>query len=216
MPIEQMSNFFSARVDGYDEHMLNNVRGCKEGYIKMAELLPYDVNNILDLGCGTGLELDEIFKTKPLVHVTGIDLTQAMLDKLKQKHPDKNLTLINANYFDYNFGIEKYDVAISFQTMHHFSHNDKIKLYSKICSALKDGGQYIECDYMVIDQADEDLYYNENQRIRKEQGIKDEEFYHYDTPCTIDNQIMLMSKAGFIKSEMIWRVENTTIIVAQK
>lgn len=64
--------------------MLNSVRGCKEGYIKMAELLPHDVNNILDLGCGTGLELDEIFKTKPLIHVTGIDLTQAMLDKLKQ------------------------------------------------------------------------------------------------------------------------------------
>ena len=40
MAIEQMSDIFTARVDGYDEHMLNNVEGCRDGYIKMAELLP--------------------------------------------------------------------------------------------------------------------------------------------------------------------------------
>ena len=33
MGIEQMSDFFTARVDGYDEHMLNNVEGCKDGRV---------------------------------------------------------------------------------------------------------------------------------------------------------------------------------------
>lgn len=216
MQIEKMDDFFTKRVEGYDEHMLNEVEGCKNGYAKMAELLPKNAETILDLGCGTGLELDEIFKINPSINVTGIDLTQAMLDKLKQKHPDKKMTLINANYFNYEFGTCKYDAAISFQTMHHFSHEDKIALYSKIYAALKNNGQYIECDYMVINQEEEDLYYRENLRIRKEQGIPDGEFYHYDTPCTIDNQIKMFYKAGFKKAEMVWRVENTTIIVSQK
>lgn len=216
MQIEQMSDFFTARVDGYDEHMIDQVEGCKEGYVKMAEFLPKDANQILDLGCGTGLELDEIFKTKPFINVTGIDLTQAMLDKLKQKHPDKKLSLINASYFDYDFGTCKYDAVISFQTMHHFSHVDKLKLYSKVFDALKTGGQYIECDYMVGSQEEEDFYYSENKRIRKEQGIPAGEFYHFDTPCTIDNQIEMLSKAGFNTVKMSWRVENTTIIVAEK
>jgi tRNA (cmo5U34)-methyltransferase len=216
MEIEQMSDFFTARVDGYDEHMINEVHGCKEGYVKMAELLPQDATEILDLGCGTGLELEEIFKTKPFIKVTGIDLTQAMLDKLKQKHPYKNLSLIKASYFDYDFGTCKYDVVISFETMHHFSHEDKLKLYSKVNAALKTGGQYIECDYMVESQEEEDFYYRENKRIRKEQDIKDGEFYHYDTPCTIDNQIKILSKAGFRNMEMKWKIENTTIIVARK
>lgn len=216
MSIEQMSDFFTDRVDMYDEHMIKNVEGCKEGYIKMAELLPKEVNELLDLGCGTGLELDEIFKTKPFINVTGIDLTQAMLDKLKQKYPSKNLSLINANYFDYDFGISKYDAAVSFQTMHHFSHEDKLKLYIKIFNALKTNGQYIECDYMVKSQQEEDFYYSENKRIRKEQNIVDGEFYHYDTPCTIDNQIKLLSKAGFKVVKMNWSMKNTTIIVAKK
>lgn len=216
MRIEKMSDFFTARVDGYDEHMFNNVEGCQDGYVKMAELLPQDVEQLLDLGCGTGLELDEIFKRYPYIKVTGIDLTQAMLDKLKEKHPDKNMVLINGSYFDYDFGVYKYDTAISFQTMHHFSHEDKIKLYSNIVTALREGGQYIECDYMLEKQEDEDYYFSENKRIRKENGIKDGEFYHYDTPCTIINQINMLLKAGFKKAKMNWRVGNTTIIVAQK
>lgn len=69
---------------------------------------------------------------------------------------------------------------------------------------------------MVESQQEEDFYFSENKRIRKEQNIPDGEFYHYDTPCTIDNQIKLLSKAGFKAVEMNWRMENTTIIIANK
>ena len=115
-----------------------------------------------------------------------------------------------------DFGIERFDAIISFQTMHHFSHEQKIKLYSKVYSALKPGGNYIECDYMVIEQKDEDFYFKENERIRKEKNIVDGEFYHYDTPCTIDNQLKMLRIAKFEKAEMVWRKANTTMIVADK
>jgi len=214
--LEKMADFFTARVDEYDNHMMNDVVGCKEGYIKMAELLPETVVNLLDLGCGTGLELDEIFKIRPNIKVTGVDLSKAMLGILKQKHPNQDLTLINANYFDYDFGIEWFDAIISFQTMHHFSHEQKIQLYSRIYSALKPGGKYIEGDYMVIEQKDEDYYFKESVRIRIEQNITDGEFYHYDTPCTIENQLKMLRLAKFEKVEMVWRIENSTIVVAER
>lgn len=214
--LEEMDRFFENRCDGYDQHMMDGVEGCAEGYRRMAKLLPQSAGTLLDLGCGTGLELDEIFKRQPDIRVTGVDLTQAMLDKLKQKHPDKNLTLINSDYFDYNFGVKQYDAAVSFQTMHHFSHEDKIKLYAKICGALKNGGCYIECDYMVTEQKEEDFYYSENKRLRREQNIPDGALYHYDTPCTIDNQIAMLKTVGFTQVKFEWRMGNTTILTARK
>ncbi|MDP4133171.1 MAG: class I SAM-dependent methyltransferase [Bacillota bacterium] len=214
MTLEKMDEFFTARVDNYDEHMLSDVPGCREGYKIMAGLIPENTEYLLDLGCGTGLELNEIFKKKPAVCVTGVDLTKAMLDKLKEKYPGKNLKLVNASYFDYDFGQKAFDACISFQTMHHFTHDEKIKLYRKIFNSLKPGGVYIECDYMVENQSDEDFYYSENSRIRIEQGIKDDEFYHYDTPCTIKNQIEMLLNSGFPKVEKVWRLENTTILTA--
>jgi len=214
--LEKMDDFFAARIDVYDEHMLNEVEGCKEGYIKMAELIPDDTETILDLGCGTGLELDEIFKRLPNVSVVGIDLTQAMLDKLREKHPDKHIELICGNYFDVHLGENRFDIAISFQTMHHFSHAEKVELYRKIHRALRPKGQYIECDYMVTEQSVEDELFAENARIRREMNIPEGELYHFDTPCTIDNQIAMVKKAGFSSANMVWRMENTTIIVAKK
>lgn len=120
--MEKMEAFFQKRVEEYDSHMLTEVVGCREGYRKMAQLLPAQTRTLLDLGCGTGLELDEIFKRFPALRVTGVDLTQAMLDKLRQKHPEKQLTLICGDYFKLDFGAEAFDAAVSFQTMHHFTH----------------------------------------------------------------------------------------------
>lgn len=107
MSLEKMDNFFKKRVDEYESHMIENVDGCKDGYIKLAELIPQNCKTILDLGCGTGLELKEIFKKIPDLSVTGVDLTRAMFDKLKENYPNKNLNLICASYFDVDFGINK-------------------------------------------------------------------------------------------------------------
>ena len=214
--LEAMSDFFTARTEMYDEHMLTEVEGCKEGYKKMASLVPKETETLLDLGCGTGLELDEIFRLYPDIKVVGIDLTQSMLDKLRQKHPTNEMRLICGDYFQEPFGVNVFDCAVSFQTMHHFPKDKKLSLYKKLRESLKDGGEYIECDYMVLTQAEEDHWFSENERLRREQGIVDEEFYHYDTPCTVDNQAELLKKAGFSSVEQVFRMENTTMLIAKK
>ncbi|MDR3113015.1 MAG: methyltransferase domain-containing protein [Endomicrobium sp.] len=211
--LEKMTDFFANRIDIYDEQMLSY---CKNGYIKLAETIPDNAKFLLDLGCGTGLELVEIFKRNPKIKVTGIDLTKEMLDKLNERFGNKNIDLINADYFEYDFGANVYDVAISFETLHHFMPVDKIKLYEKIFNGLSANGKYIECDYMVIKQEEEDFCFAENKRLRKENAIKDGEFYHYDTPCTVNNQIIMLKKAGFKNVKEVWREESTTIITAEK
>lgn len=214
--MEKMDEFFAARVEEYDAHMLQSVEGCREAYEEMAKQVPAACCTLLDLGCGTGLELDAIFTRLPSLKVTGIDLTQAMLDKLKEKHPDKALRLICGSYFTVPLGVEAYDCAVSFQTMHHFSHAAKTALYQKIVQALKPNGIYIECDYMVESQQEEDFYFAENARLRREQGIDSTAFYHYDTPCTVENQIAMLYAAGFSSVKRVFRKGNTTLLIARR
>ena len=215
MPLEEMGSFFNARIDGYEAHMLQE---GNEGYVKTAKLIPTTKGlKLLDLGCGTGLELDEIFKVNPTVQVTGIDLAEKLLEKLNQKHAARKsqLNLILADYFEYNFGENTFDVALSVQTLHHFSHEEKIGLYKKIYVSLQQAGFYIESDYMAPTQEFEDFHFAENKRIRAEQGIT-EGFYHYDTPCTVENQIGMLKKAGFSKVEKIGQHGNGAILTARK
>lgn len=211
-----MTDFFACRADGYDEHMLNNVEGCREAYEKMAELIPAEVKELLDLGCGTGPELERIFKLYPDVAVTGIDITEEMLEKLREKYKDKQITLINGDYFKTDIGQCRFDAAISFQTMHHFNHEMKTGLYKKVFDCLGSGGCYIECDYMVETQEEEEHWFSENARIREELNIPKNVLYHYDTPCTIRNQIKMLLRAGFVHVEKVFRIGNTTILTARK
>ena len=212
--LERMADFFVVRLAGYEEHMLMD-EGI-QAYRKMAELVPADTNSILDLGCGTGLELDEIFMRFPDASVTGIDLTREMLDVLEAKHPDKHMRLICGDYLNVDLGNGEFDTAVSFMSLHHFSHGTKVGLYRKVYKALKTNGSYIECDYMVTEQSVEDELFAENARLRWEQGIPEGDHCHFDTPCTIDTQVMLLKKAGFSDVTPVFREGNTTIITAMK
>lgn len=218
MELEEMSSFFNSRVDDYEQHMMNNVDGADKYYIETAKLIPkFKGLELLDLGCGTGLELDEIFKINSTVKVTGVDLAKDMVEKIKQKHGDKlnQINLIIDSYFNYDMGECVFDGALSVQTLHHFNHGEKIRLYKKIFKSLKLNGFYIETDYMAPNQEYEDYGFSENKRIRSELGIT-EGFYHYDTPCTVENQTQMLLTVGFKSVEKIWKHENTVILMAKK
>jgi tRNA (cmo5U34)-methyltransferase len=43
-----------------------------------------------------------------------------------------------------------------------------------------------------------------------------EGFYHYDTPCTVENQTGMLKKAGFTRVEKIGQYGIDVILVARK
>lgn len=196
--LEKMSDFFENRLDGYDEHMLTCIECASEFYPYTANCLPKKEEcHILDLGCGTGLELEEYYLLNPSAKVTGIDLSQGMLSALKKKFADKNITLIFGSYFDVPFGENVFDAAVSVESLHHFAKEEKTPLYAKLCSALKDNGYFILTDYFSLSDEEEMLHRQNLIALKREQGIVDDEFYHYDTPLTVKHETEALLSAGF-------------------
>ena len=196
--LEKMGEFFDARLSGYEEHQLTCIDSAKEFYPYTASCLPQIAGTrLLDLGCGTGLELGYYFELVPSAEVTGIDLAPGMLEALRNKFPDKNMTLILGSYFDVPFGVEVFDAAVSVESLHHFSKEEKIPLYTKLRNALKPGGYFILTDYFADCDEQEAFFRQELLRIRQEQKLPNDVFYHYDTPLTVEHEIEALNKAGF-------------------
>lgn len=196
--LEKMGAFFDARLDGYDAHMLRNIQGAEEFYPFTARQLPLGKEAaVLDLGCGTGLELEHYFALNPSAKVTGIDLAPGMMQALREKFPDKELELILGSYFEVPFGSSKFDAAVSVESLHHFTQEAKIPLYAKLHGALKPGGYFILTDYFALSDGEEQHWYQELLRLKRENGITDEEFYHYDTPLTVAHETEALLAAGF-------------------
>ena len=211
-----MSDFFENRLDGYDAHMLNNIDSATEFYPFTASLLPRKNCRVLDLGCGTGLELEFYFRLNPSAEITGIDLSGGMLDALKAKFPEKKLNLIQGSYFDVPFGKELFDCAVSVESLHHFTKDEKIPLYKKVFQALKQDGCFVLTDYFALSEQEEMMHRMELLNLKAEQGIKDNEFYHYDTPLTVAHETEALYEAGFSSVQVLKNWGATYTLKAEK
>ena len=213
-PLEGMSEFFSARLDGYESHMLSILGDAP--YVRMAELVPTQTGELLDLGCGTGLELDEIFRRLPSVRVTGIDMTDSMLNVLRRKHADKQLELIAGDFLEVPLERMAFDTAISFEALHHLTPRQKERLYGKLHDSIRPGGCYIEGDYVAECDEEEELYFTDSERRRTAAGVPEDAHIHYDTPLTESHQKELLLAAGFAKVTRAYKREATVIFHADK
>ena len=215
--LEKMDAFFAARLEGYDEHMLSEIVGSTEFYPYTASLLPLGEGaSVLDLGCGTGLELEYFFSLNPAARVTGIDLSRDMLNALRLKFPRQNLDLIHASYFDVPFGTKCFDAAVSVESLHHFTAEQKLGLYRKLLAALKDDGRFVLTDYFAESEALEKEYFQNLAELKKEQGLTDDAFYHYDTPLTVEHETEILHAAGFGKVRVMENWEATYTLVAER
>ena len=217
MMLERMDDFFAARLDGYDEHMKQNIQGASAFYAYTAALLPRkDGAKILDLGCGTGLELEELFALNPGAQVTGIDLSPDMLNALRAKFPEKTITLINASYFDVPFGESIYDGAVSVESLHHFPREMKLSLYQKLHKALKPKAPFVLTDYFAESEELEIEYFRNLAQLREEQGIQDGVVVHYDTPLTVEHEAEVLREAGFTDVRILqcWGTSYTVLAEA--
>ena len=213
--LERMDDFFAARIDGYDEHMRTNIEGASAFYAYTASLLPRAAGaRVLDLGCGTGLELEAYFALNPSAAVTGIDLSDTMLGALKAKFPEKDLTLVRASYFDAPLGEGLYDAAVSVESLHHFPAEMKAALYAKLHTALKAGGVFVLTDYFAESEAMEKEYFRNLAELKRAQGLPDDAFYHYDTPLLAEHEMDLLRGAGFRDVRILekWGESTCTIL----
>lgn len=213
MPLEEMAAFFEKRTESYEEKM----SPWKAYYEWIGELVPKDAQMLLDLGCGTGLELEQIYRGHPDVNVTGIDLSSAMLDKLREKYKDKEPVLVCGDYFTVPFEQQAYDVAVTFETLHHFKKEEKVHIFKKIYQALKPGGCYIHGDYIAESEEMESYLFLECSKRRMACGIPDGVFVHFDTPLTLGHEMEALWEAGFSEVELLgYRGrKNTPIFLAK-
>jgi len=216
---EKMKEFFDLRADSYDDHMAEYVSNYEGFYRAVAEPIPKTNKKIklLNLGCGTGLELEYIFAKAPNALVTGIDLSQEMLDLLLDKYKNKaeQIEAIKGSYLDLDFKREEYDYIVSVMSLHHFLPEVKLELYNKIWAALKPGGKYIEGDYVVTEDKEAEMLADYKEQLQ-ENKVLNEDLFHLDIPFSIETQQGLFEKVGFTDFELIFEGDEAGVYFIKK
>lgn len=183
---QKQKTFFNEKIDSYDDVHSTYMETKKT----LADNLDKNVQRVLDLGAGTGLELIHLFELYPNVKVTVIDITENMLAELKKRSFSNHVTAICGDFFEVEFG-EDYDAVISTSALHHFKQEEKETLYKKVYNCLKENGQFINCDKIALTKE-----IQEQRLFELEHNI--ENYKHIDTPLTVENEMAILEKAGFV------------------
>ena len=215
---ERMDEFFNVRVGIYDDHMLVDMK-LDEFYEVVADLIqPPELSGtdfrLLDLGCGTGLELERLYLKYSFMQVTGIDLSPEMLKCLRTKFSDKSLELICGSFLELDFGTG-FDVVLSTYSLHHLCPKAKQRLYEKVRAALQPGGTFVFGDYIASSTEQQDRLMAYAACMRRDNGIADDEYYHLDTPLTAETEVRLMKETGFTSVQLVHQFERASVIVAK-
>lgn len=163
-----------------------------EAFIRVLELS--QEKTALEIGIGTGRIA---LRTAPLCNrLYGIDLSSKTCARVKKNLSEyRNVTLVCANFLDYNFN-RKFDVIYSTLTFMHIA--DKQRAINKVSSLLNHNGKFI----LSIDKNQSEYIECGNRKIK----------VYPDNP---ENIICCIHNAGLIFEENI-ETEAAYIVTAKK
>ena len=215
--IEELYGCFNATADIWDKKF--GVEPDNPFYQAVANQIPTTQAevDILDLGCGTGIQLEFVFARAPNARVTGIDLAPNMLEQLRSKFGSfaAQLRLVQGSLLDLPLGEGEYDYAISTLTMHHLPPEEKVRVYRKARKALRPTGLYIEGDQSNSPEGEKKTLYWFNRWIAKLPGGNRAE-WNYDITLTVETQRRLLQEAGYSEVQLAWEEPGTLAVLVAK
>jgi len=126
---EYMQLYFQMRTDALVK-LINQQYGSNDGI------------SIAEVGCGTGVTLEQLAKQFPTASLTGIDISQVMLQQALEKNAiqDQHGLLVIGSAFCLPFPDDSFDVAYSTRFIHQFEHDEKRAILGEISRVVKPGG----------------------------------------------------------------------------
>ncbi len=194
------------------------VRNIVEGIVN--EIKP---KNVLDLGCGTGFMINILKNYVP--NITGVDVTQAMMDKV-DKSGNAKIELINSDTGTVKLNAGTYDMATAYTFLDHLY--DMNPTFINTFNALRKGGKFyadlspnhffwkafqglnIKGTYTPEVTRELHAVVLKDEELEKEFGIKKETFQisefqkHVKGGLNEDEVTAQLKQAGFSKVEFIY------------
>ena len=83
---------------------------------------------------------------------------------------------------------------------------------------MKKNGIFVLTDYFAESEELEKEYFRNLDKLKREQGLSDDTFYHYDTPLLVDHEMDILRRAGFSEVRIMkkWSESTYTVLSAKQ
>ena len=159
----------AAEIPGYEE-LQEAVAAATAGI---------DAARVLELGTGTGETALRVQAAHPEANWVGIDASEAMLGRARERLPDADLRL---QRLEDELPSGPFDLVVSALAVHHLDGPGKRELFSRVARVLRPGGEFVLGDVVVP-------------AAGKKGPIEID--WVMDTPDSVGDQLAWLRDAGF-------------------
>lgn len=136
---------FDSWSRGYDRSILQRLffRPSHDKVLDAARIPP--AAKVLDVGCGTGLFARRMVAERPDISVTGLDISDGMLEKARRNCADcPQVRLVKGDSETLPFPDDSFDLVTCVHSFHHYPHQQQV--VAEMHRVLRPGGQVIIVD----------------------------------------------------------------------
>jgi tRNA (cmo5U34)-methyltransferase len=121
-----------------------------EGEAMLLDLVPRDVQRMLDLGTGDGRLLALLKIDRPQAQAVALDFSPTMLAAARERFAgDPTITIVEHNMDTLMPNLGRFDAVVSSFAIHHCTHERKQSLYQEIFAALTPGGVFCNLEHVA-------------------------------------------------------------------
>ena len=169
---------------------------------KIQEITPHSFNRTLDLGCGTGLSGKNLLNQ--CNHITGVDLSEQMIEKAHEKNCYDELFVAEIVNFLTNSNLAKWDLIIATDVLPYFGTLDE--LFEAVEINSNDEGIFAFSSELLIDSEHGATEYKVNTSCRfvhSESYILKTLSYHGFTCLDIQPTIVREEEGESVQGQII-------------
>jgi trans-aconitate methyltransferase len=205
----------------YDRRIRTFIPNYETMLDEAARALPSGVDTIVDLGVGTGALSLRCKRRLPHARIIGID-SDADILALARRRLGPDATLESGNFV--RDELPRAGAYVASLALHHVrTRRAKRTLYSRIRSALRSGGVFINADCCPSHErarwaAQRELWVKHlagTYTRRKAESLL-HDWSGEDTYVPLQAELELLSDAGFASTDLVWRVGPFAVIAARR
>ncbi len=222
---EILKTKFDRGAKSYDRQRSDVIPNMDQIYTIIAELASNEVPGpkILDLGAGTGLLTEQLFKKYSGGSFTLIDISMEMLNIARERFKgNPNFRYIQEDYLKTDFE-DSFNIVISSLSIHHLNDNAKKNLYSKVYEILNEGGIFLNADQVLAPSSENEYIYQRNWWEKIETGSLKQDKKEFiidrmklDKPSTPKNNLRWLENFGFTNVDVFYKYYNFCILYGKK
>lgn len=112
---------------------------CNDELGLLAELVPLQAQNTIELGCGSARLARALLERWPLCHVTGLEV-DAVQHAKNLAHPQARLSFVAAGAQSVPFADASFDLALMLKSLHHVPLDSMDRALAEVARVLRPGG----------------------------------------------------------------------------